>query len=279
MATKKHTAAKETDSSELKEKKEERRPSMMQVVEVVDENGTPVDSNVSDASSVSLESKHTDDSFDSETKAASEEKIDNKAESKIGDIKVSHSWNDEKHVEEPRKKNDEVMAELFGSKDTAFSEEITSHSKKNPMMFVMWVIAGIAAAVLVGGSIFAFAKKSTKTVSFVPTPTVAPEPTATPTPEPINKLDFSIKVFNGGGVKGAAGKMKALLEEKGYKVTETGNTSDFNRPKTEIYVKAGKENLLSSLESDLKDSYLLGTSAATLEDSASTDAQVIVGKE
>ena len=129
------------------------------------------------------------------------------------------------------------MAELFGNKDAAFGAEITSHTKKNPMMYVMWVIAGIAAAVLVGGSLFAFAKKSTKSVSFVPTPTVAPEPTATPTPAPVNKLDFTIKVFNGNGVKGAAGKMKTVLEDKGYKVTETGNTSDFNHPTTEVYVK------------------------------------------
>lgn len=266
MPTKKQTDGEESVKVDLKDhKKEERRPSMMQVVEVVDENETPV-ADKSESESLSVDSKNVPEEV---TKDTSEEVVE----------KASRFMDDEKHVEEPRKKNDEVMAELFGSKDTAFSEEITSHSKKNPMMFVMWIIAGIAAAVLVGGSIFAFAKKSTKTVSFVPTPTVAPEPTATPTPEPINKLDFSIKVFNGGGVKGAAGKMKTLLEEKGYKVSETGNTSDFNHPKTEIYVKAGKENLLSSLESDLKDSYSLGTSAATLEDSASTDAQVIVGKE
>ncbi|MBI5614131.1 LytR C-terminal domain-containing protein [Candidatus Gottesmanbacteria bacterium] len=275
MAAKKQPVAQESTKAEPKEsKKEERRPSMMQVVEVVDENDTPVESK----SKIPAKIDDSDDSFDSETKEVLEEKSESKKE--VKDVKASGSWSDEKLSEEvPRKNNDTVMAELFGNKDAAFGGEITSHTRKNPVMYVMWVIAGIAAAVLVGGSFFAFAKKSTKTVSFVPSPTVAPEPTATPTPEPVNKLDFTIKVFNGGGLKGAAGKMKKALEDKGYKVTETGNTSDFNHPKTEIYVKTGKENLLSSLVSDLKDSYALGTSAATLEASASTDAQVIVGKE
>lgn len=280
MATKKHVSVLDTDSADPKvNKKEERRPSMMQVVEVVDENETPGES-TSQAPPGFSETSHSDDSFDSQTNEVLEEKTESKKESIEKNVKESPGWNDEKPSgEEPRKNNDAVMAELFGNKDAAFGAEITSHTKKNPMMYVMWVIAGIAAAVLVGGSLFAFAKKSTKSVSFVPTPTVAPEPTATPTPAPVNKLDFTIKVFNGSGVKGAAGKMKTVLEDKGYKVIETGNTSDFNYPTTEVYVKEGKEDLLSSLVSDLKDSYTLGTSAATLEASASTDAQVIVGKE
>ena len=270
----------DSDSADPKEnKKEERRPSMMQVVEVVDENESPVESKPKTPVDTSR-TDDSDESFESETKEVSEEKVEVKKEAKEKEVKDSHVWNDEKSPEEePRKNNDAVMAELFGNKDAAFGEEITSHTKKNPMMYVMWVIAGIAAAVLVGGSLFAFAKKSTKTVSFVPTPTVAPEPTATPTPAPVNKLDFTVKVSNGGGVKGAAGKMKKTLEDKGYKVTDTGNTNDFTHLNTEIYVKAGRENLLSSLVSDLKDTYSLGTSAATLEASASTDAQVIVGKE
>jgi hypothetical protein len=267
MAIKKHVSEEEIH-----------KPSVMQVVEVVDENENLIDANPSGASVLSS-SDHSDNSYESETKDALTEKF--KEEGHVNDVRSSLSWkNTELKSEEPGKHSDEVMAELFGDKDTAFGAEITSHTKKkNPMMFIMWVIAGVAAAILVGGSFFAIAKKSTKTVSFVPTPTIAPEPTAMPTPAPVNKLDFTIKVLNGGGVKGAAGKMKTFLEEKGYKVSETGNTSDFTHPQTEIYVKGGKENLLLSLASDLKESYSLGTSAAALEDAASTDAQIIVGKE
>jgi len=73
--------------------------------------------------------------------------------------------------------------------------------------------------------------------------------------------------------------MKKALEDKGYLVTDTGNAGSYTYEKTEIIVKASKKAYIPLLEEDLKDSYTLGSSAASLEDTASYDARVIVGKE
>jgi hypothetical protein len=94
-----------------------------------------------------------------------------------------------------------------------------------------------------------------------PTPTLAPTPTvATP-----NRADITIEVLNGGGVPGAAGKMKTFLEDKGYKVGSTANADAYTFDETEIDVKPGKEAYLKLLQADLASDYTVGTSTATLD--------------
>jgi hypothetical protein len=95
----------------------------------------------------------------------------------------------------------------------------------------------------------------------------------------LKRSTITIQVLNGGGKAGAATKMKTFLEEKGYTVSDTGNAESYTYDKTQILVKSTKKAYIPLLERDLKDSYTLGTSAATLEASVSYDARVIVGKE
>jgi hypothetical protein len=95
----------------------------------------------------------------------------------------------------------------------------------------------------------------------------------------VDKTSFEIRVLNGGGTAGAAGKMKTLLEDKGYKVSGTGNTDSYTYDSTEIHGKTNMTDAIANLKADLKDSYTLGTVSADLDASASADVQVIVGKE
>jgi len=88
-----------------------------------------------------------------------------------------------------------------------------------------------------------------------------------------------VSVINGGGTPGAGSKMKTFLEEKGYTVVSVGNAEEYTYTDTEILVKSGKDEFATLLADDLKADYVLGTSSATVEESADYDAQVIVGKE
>ncbi|KKU88317.1 MAG: Cell envelope-related transcriptional attenuator [Candidatus Gottesmanbacteria bacterium GW2011_GWA2_47_9] len=179
--------------------------------------------------------------------------------------------------EEVRK---EMVDELFDEPNAPVLPEISVHKKSAVNPLIMWVLIVLVVAGITGGGLYIIIQKSAVPLPFLaaePTPT--PMPTPTPTPMPAKREDISIQVLNGGGTPGAAGKMKKLLEEKGYTVADTGNTDEYTYEKTEILVKPGKEAYIALLEEDLKDAYTLGSTSATLSSDGSYDAQVIVGKE
>ncbi len=174
-----------------------------------------------------------------------------------------------------------MVEELYTpEKKQTVMPEISVHKKPITSLFV-WAIVTILVAIATGGILFAAAKKTSPLKLFArptPTPTATPTPTPTPTPVAIDKTAFEIKVLNGGGTPGAAGKMKTFLEEKGYTVASTGNTEEYTFTTTEIHGKDTMKDAIANLETDLKDTYTLGTVAADLTASSSVDVEVIVGK-
>jgi hypothetical protein len=185
--------------------------------------------------------------------------------------------------EEKRK---ELVDELFQNRQQAPSPvmpEISIHTEKSSKPVYLWAIVVIVACLVAGGSLLFLSGKKNFTVSKgpVPTPTTIVIATVTPSASPsaAKRSDITIQVLNGGGKAGAASKMKTTLEDKGYTVGETGNAEKYTYDKTVILVKAAKKQYLSLLENDLKGTYVLGTSSATLESTVSFDARVIVGKE
>lgn len=182
-------------------------------------------------------------------------------------------------------KRKELVDELFEKKATPSLEvmpEISTHASNKTKPIVLWAITMIVACLVVGGMLLVILGKtgSLPSVVVIPTPTSTPTSMVTPTPSPaeVKRELLTIQVLNGGGKAGAATKMKKSLEDKGYQVTDTGNAPSYTYDKTEILVKPAKKAYIALLEQDLKDSYTLGSSAATLEDSVSYDARVIVGK-
>lgn len=158
--------------------------------------------------------------------------------------------------------------------------EISMHKRGTSRAFLFGLAAALLVVIFVGGGALVITQGTVKLpgIDIKPTPTTAISPTSVPTPIELNKAELTIQVLNGGGVSGAASKMKGFLESKGYKVSSTGNTEEYSYESTEIWVKASKIGYLKLLEEDLSGEYTIGTSSATLSESATSDARIIVGK-
>lgn len=169
-------------------------------------------------------------------------------------------------------------------------------AKKKAFIYVVLFILIIGIAIFTG-NYFLTQKVSpeatpsptpTPIVEATPTPTV--EPTASPSgivaPTPTGKAaptqvgkSLNIEVLNGSGVAGQAGKVAALLKSNGYSVGSTGNADTFDYTKTVIKIKKSKVQFASQLKADLSTDYSIDPKIQTLEETADTDAIVIVGVE
>lgn len=114
------------------------------------------------------------------------------------------------------------------------------------------------------------------------TPTPSPKPKATPTPTTkptptVKPKGVSIRILNGSGVVGAAGKAADFLKSLGYEIVGMGNAENYNFEKTEISAR-GSQALLQ-LQTDLATKYEIGSTSAQLSATESADAVVIVGKK
>jgi len=254
--TKKATA--QAEAAVPEEREEPVRASVTQVVEVVE-----VADEGESASEPEIQSSGTTE----EIPEASEETVEPV---------------EEKEPERTERKK-EMVDELYSEdRGPSVMPEISMHKRNRTKPIVVWTMITIVVALVSGGILFAVTKPAALTSMLAgptPTPEATPTPVATPTPEEIDKTALSIQVLNGGGTPGAAGKMKSLLTEKGYTVSNTGNTDEYTFDTTEIHVKASASAALAHLEADLKEDYVLGTTAADLADESDYDAQVIVGKE
>jgi len=183
--------------------------------------------------------------------------------------------------EETTKKS--MVEELYAPpRKSAVMPEISMHKNNGKKPLIVWAIVTIVVAILTGSILFAVSKKGSVPAILArptPTPTPSPTPAPTPTPEPVDKTSYEIQVLNGGGVAGAAGKMKTFLEDKGYTVGTTGNTDEYTYDTTEIHTTASMSGAITTLTADLKDDYSLGTSDSDLPDDATYPVQIIVGKE
>jgi len=243
--------------------REEKRPAVTQVVEVVEE----VPQEATEATQAVPASPATQ-----ETQGSSEP--DESHESQTQTLAPA---------EEKRK---ELVDEIFQKDDASprVMPEISVHTKHQTSPILLWAIGIVVACLVIGGALFFLTGKTGSLPSVVvvptPTPTTGPEVTPTSTQSgTIKREGLTIQVLNGGGVSGAASKMKKFLEDKGYTVSDTANAASYTYEETLILVKADKKAYITLLEEDLGEQYTLGTSAATLEDDASYGAQVIVGKK
>lgn len=184
--------------------------------------------------------------------------------------------------EEKKAEEKEVLAEIFTKEPPPkVYPEIAEHKLSGTSSVFLWAVIIIGVALLTGGTLLVVASGIPKLPALFakPTPTPTPAPTPIPTPSVPERSDLKLQVLNGGGTPGSAGKAKTFLEEKGYSVTDVGNTEEYTYETTEIHVQPGKEAYLEFLKEDLAEDYTIGTAAADLSSDAAYDAQVIVGKE
>lgn len=179
---------------------------------------------------------------------------------------------------------------------TVTPSRLENYSPRGPSLKkkigLLVIILGLL--LLVGGLLFARGRKGGEEVSPTPTPTltaeptptlevsptltpqVTPTPTAKPTPT-VKSKGIKVRVLNGSGVVGAAGKVTDFLKSLGYEIVSTGNAENYNFEKTEILAKASAT--LLQLQTDLATKYEIGTTSATLTATESADAVVTVGKK
>ncbi len=271
----------------------EEPPVVQQVVEIVDtqndasaKKNTARDSGDIEDTSISETEKITDTELeevggDEEEYSEKDERADEHTTSKpVSALK-------EKHGEQMRESvQDKTVVEELFTKEGATSgiSQISAHRRPRRLSLISWVIIIIVASCTTGlGLLITRNGKVSLPIMVSPTPTPSPVPSATPSPtvvpSPVAREDITIEVLNGGGVPGAALKMKNLLVEKGYKISNIGNTEEYTYDKTEIHVKPAVSGALKQLTDDLTGSYTLGITDAKLSESSSADAEVIVGKE
>lgn len=244
--------------------------------------------------------KEEDKKRDKEKEVAKEDILEDNqpAESQEEDTEAGFSEDDfddlakeeTKEKEEPKKESFKIMEEDQKNIPhvSSLSASLPSggvYSKGNPGKGSVWhllilVVIGILA---VGATVYLLKGGFNFSVpNFVPTPTPTatpePIPTPTPTPEPLERANFKVSVLNGTGTSGLAKKTADKLKSLGYQIDKTGNATNSAFTQTVVRVKPSLQNLLSQLIKDLTPDFS-GSGGPSLEDSSSTDAEVILGKE
>jgi hypothetical protein len=94
----------------------------------------------------------------------------------------------------------------------------------------------------------------------------------------LDRSKLSIKVENGSGAEGAAGKAANILKTFGYNVASTGNADNYKYKGVTIKVKKNQSNFISLLKQDLSKDYTISATSSDLPDNSPTSAVVIIGK-
>ena len=94
-----------------------------------------------------------------------------------------------------------------------------------------------------------------------PTPSEQPNPNSSQQdqepvkPKEVKRSDLTLRVENGNGVPGSAGKLKAYLEGFGYKVLEPGNADKIDYTTTTVKLPKELSDYKDLLTNDLKTNY------------------------
>ena len=187
-------------------------------------------------------------------------------------------------IDEPEEKKD-VKPEI----DAKPVEKKVVDNKSSTNFNIFWIIfPGIILLGLLMGGIIAYysglnkikSSESTTIIKTTSQPTTGIE--ASPSASPVAKIDLSkykIKILNGSGIKGEAGKVQTILEKAGFTVSATGNASKYDYAKTQIQAKSDVDkNFIEQLKTALSKSYIIEDKVQTLSASDSDSVIVTVGK-
>lgn len=229
--------------------------------------------------------------FEAETEAKEEK--EKQVESEVAEEKDEEQEKseepEEKDTEEPResveeKKEEEKEEEpLTPAKEEdpfpPFEEEKKKRSLKWPFIYLVLFVAGMATGFVIfdqlsSRSDFKFPSLTAPT----PTPTEAPSPT--PTPEQIDLSQYPIRLENGSGTGGEAGRLQELLEKDEFTIESIGNADKSTYTETVIKAKNGTNaEFLKKLRSALEKTYKVAKDVETLDADDKIDAVVLIGSE
>ncbi|MEK7550403.1 MAG: LytR C-terminal domain-containing protein [Patescibacteria group bacterium] len=158
---------------------------------------------------------------------------------------------------------------------------ITPPAKSGPNALVIIIPGIFLLGALLGGIYFYQSSVNKNPIeSKAPVAMVSqnPIPTATPKVEGLDLTKFPISILNGSGIKGEASKAQAIIEKDGFKVSATGNASNYSYKETMIQIKSGvSDDFIVKLKETLGESYKVATKTQSLKDSFKDDVVVILG--
>lgn len=173
----------------------------------------------------------------------------------------------------------EILA-VINKKKTEYSglKERLVIKKKKPIFRLILIALGIgliSAGLVIGGSIIL-----EKINSPIAEPTVpALKQTPTPTQKPkVNPSNIKIKILNGSGIPGEAGKLADSLVSIGFDVLGTENADRFDYEKTEIHYKENEKQKADFIIENLKN-YNTATPEASLNKDNKADIEIVIGKK
>lgn len=111
-------------------------------------------------------------------------------------------------------------------------------------LLLLFIVVFLFVGLLTSGFFYYLSTQKGKLPNFAQLPTPTPkamvEPTATPTAAAkVDLTKYTVKVLNGSGTAGEAGKASKLLEDTGFAGIDTGNADSYDYTDTEI--KVGKD--------------------------------------
>jgi hypothetical protein len=149
-------------------------------------------------------------------------------------------------------------------------------SKSNILLLL--IIALLCGVVVFGGLYFTNAKVPTNLFSFSPTPTPSPLPTSTPTPVPsFDKSAASVKVLNGTGTPGQAGKVKSMISDLGFNQIDTDNAETKTTTTLVVFSPNVPSDVQDSIVKALEKTFSKVTPST--DKTATTDVIVTTGEE
>ena len=164
----------------------------------------------------------------------------------------------------------------------------TSNRKRSIIIFLIiliLLIAGLVALYLIGGTTKKAAPVTTvptlapqPTVAATPAASASASPTASPSASPLDRTKIRVSVQNGSGTPGAAQKYATALQSAGYTKVTSGNAESFDHNGVTIIVTKKFSNYLPLLQKDLAQTAGSAKILTSVDDTISTDAQVIIGK-
>jgi hypothetical protein len=190
-----------------------------------------------------------------------------------------------------------------------FPAYVERSSNKSRFIFIFIVIIILIIAIL---AVFYFLGVNSKknAAQVVPTPTreVTPTeevPSSTPsasvspsslpsgkvtlTPSPSSRTpsgtaaksaitELTLAILNGSGQPGAAKGISSYLSGLGYTIKTVGNADNFTYENITVKIKKSKGGYLSQLKRDISANSPNTTISTNIDDSITTDAEVIIGK-
>jgi hypothetical protein len=161
---------------------------------------------------------------------------------------------------------------------------LKEEKKKKPFITILIVLLVFILGVFVGGFVVykkgnIFTKKGPEIKENISENQEQILPSPSPVNEPVDLTKYSIKILNGSGKTGMAGKLKDVLTEEGFEVSSTGNATSSSFTNSVIIAKEEVDkSYLKKLEDFLSNTYTL-SEIQQLEDSEKTEVVVIIGTE